>query len=231
MNWLKEVESASDKVISPLQDLEDSLHPIVNYFIVPLFAFANAGIFLLGTGPASVFEGISLAIVCGLVIGKFAGIFVFSWLTVKFKLAPMPAHASWTMMASIAMLGGIGFTVSLFIATLSFGGAGVHGRPAQSCQARHRRRLTPLGHNRLPAPPQNPSQSLRPRPRRRRLGFRYISKGSRTATMGFYCRYRFPGHQLLRNCWVDLLFGQNLCFFLRPQINIFCQGGNRLLLH
>lgn len=126
MNWLKEVESASDKVISPLQDLEDSLHPIVNYFIVPLFAFANAGIFLLGTAPASVFEGISLAIVCGLVIGKFAGIFVFSWLTVKFKLAPMPAHASWTMMASIAMLGGIGFTVSLFIATLSFGGAGVH---------------------------------------------------------------------------------------------------------
>ena len=126
MNWLKEVESASDKVISPLQDLEDSLHPIVNYFIVPLFAFANAGIFLLGTDPASVFEGISLAVVCGLVIGKFTGIFAFSWLTVKLKLAPMPAHATWAMMASVAMLGGIGFTVSLFIATLSFGGAGAH---------------------------------------------------------------------------------------------------------
>ena len=120
MNWLKEVESASDKVISPLQDLEDSLHPAVNYFIIPLFAFANAGIFLLNMNPASVFEGISLAIICGLVLGKFLGILLFSWLTVKLKLAPMPAHANWSMMASISMLGGIGFTVSLFIATLSF---------------------------------------------------------------------------------------------------------------
>lgn len=122
MNWLKEIESASDKVISPLQELEDSLHPIVNYLIVPLFAFANAGIFLLDTDPASVIEGISLAIICGLVVGKFLGIFIFSWITVKLKLAPMPLHTNWAMMASVAMLGGIGFTVSLFIATLSFGG-------------------------------------------------------------------------------------------------------------
>ncbi len=123
MNWLKEVESASDKVISPLQDLEDSLHPVVNYFILPLFAFANAGILLLGMEPASVFEGISLAIILGLVAGKFLGILSFSWLTVKLKLAPMPAHANWHMMSSVAMLGGIGFTVSLFIATLTFDGA------------------------------------------------------------------------------------------------------------
>lgn len=123
MNWLKEVESASDKVISPLQDLEDSLHPIVNYFIVPLFAFANAGIFLLDMEPASVFEGVSLAVVCGLVIGKFLGILLFSFLTIKTGLAPMPAHANWSMMVSISMLGGIGFTVSIFIATLSFNAA------------------------------------------------------------------------------------------------------------
>lgn len=123
LNWLKQVESASDKVISPLQDLEDSLHPFVNYFIVPLFAFANAGIFLLDMDPASVFEGVSLAIVCGLVIGKFLGILSFSWLTVKLGLAPMPAHSNWHMMASIAMLGGIGFTVSIFIATLTFNAA------------------------------------------------------------------------------------------------------------
>lgn len=123
MNWLKEVESASDKVISPLQDLEESLHPIVNYFIVPLFAFANAGIFLLDMEPASVFEGVSLAVVCGLVIGKFLGILLFSFLTIKTGLAPMPAHANWSMMASISMLGGIGFTVSIFIATLSFNAA------------------------------------------------------------------------------------------------------------
>ena len=126
MNWLKEIESASDKVISPLQELEDSLHPIVNYLIVPLFAFANAGIFLLDTDPLSAVEGISLAIICGLVIGKFVGILLFSWLTVKLRLAPMPEHANWAMMASVAMLGGIGFTVSLFIATLSFGGGTAH---------------------------------------------------------------------------------------------------------
>lgn len=126
MNWLKEIESASDKVISPLQELEDSLHPIVNYFIVPLFAFANAGIFLLDVDPTTIVEGISLAIICGLVIGKFLGIFAFSWITVKLHLAPMPDRANWKMMASVAMLGGIGFTVSLFIATLSFGSPEPH---------------------------------------------------------------------------------------------------------
>ncbi|MDE6611055.1 MAG: Na+/H+ antiporter NhaA, partial [Muribaculaceae bacterium] len=123
LNWLKEVESASDKVISPLQDLEDTLHPFVNYFILPLFAFANAGIFLLDMAPASVFEGISLSVILGLVIGKFLGIFLFSWAAVKLRWAPMPAHSDWNMMASIAMLGGIGFTVSIFIATLSFNAA------------------------------------------------------------------------------------------------------------
>lgn len=122
MNWLKEVESSSDKVISPLQELEDSLHPLVNYFIVPLFAFANAGIFLLDMAPASIFEGVSLAIICGLFFGKFLGIFSFGWLCIKLKLAPMPAHSNWNMFAAVSMLGGIGFTVSLFIATLSFPG-------------------------------------------------------------------------------------------------------------
>lgn len=121
MNWLKEIESASDKVISPLQELEDSLHPFVNFFIVPIFAFANAGIYLLEMNPSSLFEGIGLAIILGLVLGKFGGIFAFSWITVKLRLAPLPAHSSWQELASVAMLGGIGFTVSLFIATISFG--------------------------------------------------------------------------------------------------------------
>jgi len=126
MNWLKQVESASDKVISPLQELEDTLHPVVNYFIVPVFAFANAGILLLGLEPASIFEGISLAVICGLVVGKFVGIFIFAWLTVMLRLAPKPKHSTWNMIAAVSMLGGIGFTVSLFIATLSFGGGDAH---------------------------------------------------------------------------------------------------------
>lgn len=127
MDYLKQIESASDKVISPLQELEDTLNPITNYIIVPVFAFANAGIFLLNLDPMSIFEGISLAIICGLVIGKFTGIFLFSWLTIKLKLAPMPSRSSWPMLASVSMLGGIGFTVSLFIANLSFAGMGAHG--------------------------------------------------------------------------------------------------------
>lgn len=127
MNYLKEVESASDKVISPLQELEDSLHPIVNYFILPLFAFANAGIFFLEINPGDIIEGISLAIICGLVIGKFLGILSFSWIAIKLKFAPMPVRSNWKMMSSIAILGGIGFTVSLFIANLSFGSMGEQG--------------------------------------------------------------------------------------------------------
>lgn len=127
MDHLKEIESASDKVISPLQDLEDSLHPVVNYLIVPLFAFANAGIYLLDIQPLAIFSGLSLAIIISLVIGKFLGIFIFSYLTVKFKLAPMPERSNWKMIASIAVLGGIGFTVSLFIANLSFDSSTIDG--------------------------------------------------------------------------------------------------------
>lgn len=120
MDWLKQIESASDKVISPLQELEDSLHAIVNYLIVPLFAFANAGIYLLDMQPSAVLEGVSLAIIISLVLGKFLGILSFSWLAVKLKLAPMPEHTTWAMMSGVALLGGIGFTVSLFIANLTF---------------------------------------------------------------------------------------------------------------
>lgn len=121
MNWLKEIESASDKVISPLQDLEDTLHPVVNYFIVPLFAFANAGIYFGDMQPSAIVSGVSLAIILGLVLGKFIGIFSFSWLCVKLGWAPIPEGCNWKQMASVAVLGGIGFTVSLFIANLSFG--------------------------------------------------------------------------------------------------------------
>jgi NhaA family Na+:H+ antiporter len=121
MNWLKEIESASDKVISPLQDMEDTLHPLVNYIIVPLFAFANAGIFFGDMEISQLFHGIAPAIIAALVTGKFLGIFIFSWLTIILRLAPMPEGGNWARLASVSMLGGIGFTVSLFIANLSFG--------------------------------------------------------------------------------------------------------------
>lgn len=120
MNWLKEIESASDKVISPLQDMEDSLHHVVNFIIVPLFAFANAGIYFGDLQFSALFGGVSLAIIAGLVGGKFLGIFSFSWLAVKLGWAPLPEGCNWKQIASVALLGGIGFTVSLFIANLSF---------------------------------------------------------------------------------------------------------------
>ncbi len=121
MNLLKQIETASDKVISPLQDMEDTLHPLVNYIIVPLFAFANAGIFFGGMEISQLFSGIAPTIILALVVGKFVGIFLFSWLTIICRLAPMPEGGNWARMASVSMLGGIGFTVSLFIANLSFG--------------------------------------------------------------------------------------------------------------
>ncbi|MDE6095311.1 MAG: Na+/H+ antiporter NhaA [Muribaculaceae bacterium] len=121
MNWLKEIESASDKVISPLQDMEDSLHPVVNYLIVPLFAFANAGIYFGDLHIGALFDGVAPAIIAGLVIGKFLGIFMFTWMCIKLKWAPMPEDCNYRILAAVSMLGGIGFTVSLFIANLSFG--------------------------------------------------------------------------------------------------------------
>lgn len=126
MNWLKEIESDSDKVISPLQDMEDSLHPLVNYIIIPLFAFANAGIYFGDMSLDQLFHGIAPAIIVGLVAGKFIGIFAASALCILLKWAPMPRGANWFSLASVAMLGGIGFTVSLFIANLSFSGPGAH---------------------------------------------------------------------------------------------------------
>ena len=124
MNWLKEIETASDKVISPLQDMEDTLHPLVNYIIVPIFAFANAGIFFGDMSIGQLFEGIAPAIMLSLVGGKFIGIFLFAAICILLKLAPMPDGSNWCSLAAVAMLGGIGFTVSLFIANLSFGSGG-----------------------------------------------------------------------------------------------------------
>ena len=120
MNALKSVESASDKVISPLQDLEDTLHPLVNYLIIPLFAFANAGISLSGIAFSSLFQGISLSVWVALVAGKFMGIMLFSYLPVALGLVKRPDIVTWPMIAGVSALGGIGFTVSLFIANLSF---------------------------------------------------------------------------------------------------------------
>lgn len=122
INILKSIESASDRVISPLQSLEDEIHGLVNYIILPLFAFANAGIVLnLGEGLHLEFSTLTVAIALGLVVGKFVGIYLFTWLAIKLRLSSLATGMTWTNLTGICLLGGIGFTVSLFIANLSFG--------------------------------------------------------------------------------------------------------------
>ena len=127
IHTLKSIESAADKMISPLQDLEDNLHFLINYLVIPLFAFANAGIDLSGMSIESVFSGVSLAVIIGLVLGKFLGVFSFSWLAVRLNVVALPAGATWKSFASLCVVCGIGFTVSMFIADLSYAGLGAEG--------------------------------------------------------------------------------------------------------
>lgn len=127
IHTLKSIESAADKMISPLQDLEDNLHFPINFIVIPLFAFANAGIDLSQMSVGSLFSGVGLAVMSGLVIGKFLGVFSFSWLAVRLKFVSLPAGADWKSFASVCVVCGIGFTVSMFIADLSYAGLGNTG--------------------------------------------------------------------------------------------------------
>ncbi len=120
INKLKSIESAADKLISPLQEFEDKLTPIIGYFVIPLFALANVGIDLSEMDFCSMFSGIGMSVIAGLVIGKFVGVFSFSWVAIKMKLVRLPKGADWKSFASVCMLCGIGLTVSIFIADLSY---------------------------------------------------------------------------------------------------------------
>lgn len=127
IHTLKSIESAADKMISPLQDLEDNLHFLINYIVVPLFAFANAGVCLEGMSFAGVFSGVGLSVMAGLVLGKFVGIFSFSWAAVRLGIVKLPVNSTWRSFASVCVVCGIGFTVSMFIADLSYAGLGEAG--------------------------------------------------------------------------------------------------------
>ena len=121
---LKSIESAADKLISPLQELEDRLHSLISFFIIPLFAFANIGIDLSTMSLGSLVGGISLSVIIGLVAGKFIGVFTFSWSAIKLGFVQLPQGADWKSFASVCMLCGIGLTVSIFIADLSYAALG-----------------------------------------------------------------------------------------------------------
>ncbi|MEJ2430024.1 MAG: Na+/H+ antiporter NhaA, partial [Deltaproteobacteria bacterium] len=121
LNAVHALEIACHKVETPLQRLEHSLHPWIAFVLLPLFAFANAGLSLKGVDlTIIVHQPLTLGVSLGLLFGKPIGIVLFSFLAVKTGMAVLPAEVGWSHIIGAGMLGGIGFTMSLFVSGLSF---------------------------------------------------------------------------------------------------------------
>lgn len=117
---IQKIKRVSTDSETPLQKLEYALHPWVAFGIMPLFALANAGMTLGSDFFTSLFNPVSLGVCIGLVAGKFVGVFSFTWLFIKTGFAGLPNKATWRHVAGVALLAGVGFTMSLFIAGLAF---------------------------------------------------------------------------------------------------------------
>jgi len=111
---------AGEGQVSLLRHVEHALHPWVAYAILPLFAFANAGVSFAGVGLHSFVEPVKLGISLGLFLGKQLGIFGMIWLAIRTGLAPMPEGISWRQLYGVSLLCGVGFTMSLFVGSLAF---------------------------------------------------------------------------------------------------------------
>jgi NhaA family Na+:H+ antiporter len=114
------LRSATNPDYSPLKSLEHDLHSVVAFFVLPVFAFANAGISFMGVGAEHIFHAVPLGIALGLFVGKQLGVFGFCWIAIKLKLTSLPIGMSWGSLYGTAALCGIGFTMSLFIGSLAF---------------------------------------------------------------------------------------------------------------
>jgi NhaA family Na+:H+ antiporter len=114
------LEAMAERMQTPAQRLERNLLPWVTYVILPIFAFANAGVTLQGDFVNTVTNPIALGIILGLLVGKPLGIGFFSWLAVKSRLADLPMNVGWRQLISTSFLAGIGFTMALFIASAAF---------------------------------------------------------------------------------------------------------------
>ena len=119
------LEAIAERMQTPAQRLEHNLLPWVTYFILPIFAFANAGVTMQGDLVNTVTNPISLGIFLGLLVGKPLGIGFFSWLAVKSRLADLPMNVGWSQLLSTSFLAGIGFTMALFIANAAFADPGL----------------------------------------------------------------------------------------------------------
>ena len=116
-----EIRSEALHVAAPLQRLEHGLQPFTTYLILPLFALANAGVTLTGYNLADLLiQPVTLGIFFGLIAGKALGIFSLTWIAIKLKLADLPPNVNWSHIAGAGILGGIGFTMSLFVSNLAF---------------------------------------------------------------------------------------------------------------
>ena len=115
--------NTKEKSKSLLLKLEHSIAPYVAFGIMPLFAFANAGVSLEGLGLSTLLNPVPLGIVCGLFFGKQIGVFFFSYVSIKMGLAQMPNQSTWTNLYAVGILTGIGFTMSLFVGNLAFADA------------------------------------------------------------------------------------------------------------
>ena len=100
--------------------MEHILSPYVAFGIMPLFAFANAGVVLENITINTVISPVPLGIIAGLFFGKQIGVFIFSYLSIKFKIAEMPSNSNWVKLYGVGILTGIGFTMSLFVGNLAF---------------------------------------------------------------------------------------------------------------
>jgi Na+:H+ antiporter, NhaA family len=118
---LHSLEAQCELMESPLHRIEHSLQPWVSFLVMPLFALSNAGVHVLGNLMAALTHTVSLGVGLGLFIGKPLGVWSFAWISAKTKIASPPAEVSWTKIFGASWLCGIGFTMSLFIATLAFG--------------------------------------------------------------------------------------------------------------
>ena len=128
-HYLRHLYGLTKKTIPPSYRLEHRLNPWVNFFIMPVFALANAGVEITDPSYFNVFKAIDpvlgsvgLGVFLGLVLGKPVGITLASWIAIKAKVGAMPSKSTWAMVFAVACLGGIGFTMSIFVDTLSFAG-------------------------------------------------------------------------------------------------------------
>ncbi|MCU0416625.1 MAG: Na+/H+ antiporter NhaA [Cytophagaceae bacterium] len=117
---LENMREVVDDAQTPLQHLEYGMHGLVSFLVLPLFAFVNAGVVINGSFIDMLQHPVSIGIIIGLVLGKALGVFGFSWIAVKLKIADLPENINLKLLFGVALLAGVGFTMSMFIADLAF---------------------------------------------------------------------------------------------------------------